>query len=367
MLHFFKIILYVSLALIITSCGTSSKSKVDYKKSVITPTLELPPDLINSAQFKETLVIPKSNNSASLSDYNDKFVLHQPSVTQQPRKVLPVSQKVQIKRNGQLRWLVLQGEPDIWWIKVKQFWITNSFTLKLDNPAIGIMETNWAENRADIPQEGIRKYLSNALGSLYSAPTRDKFKTRLEIGQMPNTTEIYLTHKGVEEIPRSSNEFIWQNRPVDHELEAEMLNRLMVFIGIDKEQIKTLVAKSDEKPKLKPLKAELIKIDGEIKLLIYANIIQAWQRTALAIDRLDFTIEDRNRSKGIYFIRYINSDNKPGFLANLFSSNDATEKQVYQIQLSEMEPNTYITVFTSDQTQNKTAKYILNLLYQELK
>ena len=141
--------------------------------------------------------------------------------------VLPVSKQAKIKHDANSRWLELEAEPKIVWAKIKQFLKKNDLSLKTDNPSTGIMETEWAEYKADIPQTGIRKFFAKALGSSYSTGNRDKFRIRLERGT--DITRIFVTHKGMEEVSHANN-FIWQNRPSDPELEAEMLNRIKVFL-----------------------------------------------------------------------------------------------------------------------------------------
>ena len=150
--------------------------------------------------------------------------------------MLPLQAGITLEQAGNQRWLVVSAPPDQVWPKVREFWTRNGFALKRDDPTIGIMETDWLENRADIPQDGIRAVLKKYLDVLYSAPTRDRFRVRLERAAGGNATDVYLTHSGVEEVAvggasaSASNTYIWQRRPSDPELEAEMLNRLMVFL-----------------------------------------------------------------------------------------------------------------------------------------
>jgi len=178
----------------------------DYQKSQIEPELEVPPDLINSTTKAQDLNIPEVRNI---------------------KAVLPVSKQAKIKHDANSRWLELEAEPKIVWAKIKQFLLKNDFSLKTDNPSTGIMETEWAEYKADIPQTGIRKFFAKTLGTAYSAGNRDKFRIRLERGT--DITRIFVTHKGMEEVSHANN-FIWQNRPSDPELEAQMLSRIKVFI-----------------------------------------------------------------------------------------------------------------------------------------
>ncbi len=184
----------------------------DYQKSKTEPELEVPPDLIKSTTKAQDLNIPEVRNTKSIKVVDED--------------VLPVSKQAEIKHDANSRWLELEAEPKIVWAKIKQFLQKNDFSLKKDNPSTGIMETEWVEYKADIPQTGIRKFFAKTLGTAYSTGNRDKFRIRLERGT--GITKVFVIHKGMEEVSHANN-FIWQNRPSDPELEAEMLNRIKVF------------------------------------------------------------------------------------------------------------------------------------------
>jgi outer membrane protein assembly factor BamC len=215
-------------------CSTIDKALPDYRNDYRTSTterpLEIPPDLIGSTSIKERLVVPKLVSSKSTT-------LAQPITTEVPAPtslVLPKSTLVKIKHEGNIRWLEIANAPDKVWAKVKAFWVKNNIKLKTEKPQIGIMETEWIENRLDITQHGIRKHLDKVLDVSYSSATRDKFRVRLESGKTAaGITAIYLTHKGAEKVAQGKD-FVWQSRPSDHELEAEMLNRLKVFLSLKK-------------------------------------------------------------------------------------------------------------------------------------
>jgi outer membrane protein assembly factor BamC len=358
-----KTAFFCLLITIIGGCTTSG-GIADYKKSTTVPPLEVPPDLIGSTHITEENVIPETTTFSNYRNRSERTT----GESSQKVKVLPFSKKVQIKRDGNLRWLELQGDPATYWTKIKRFWQENGFILKYENSAIGIMETKWVENHADIPQEGIRKLLSKALGMLYSLPTRDKFRVRLE--RNAGVTEVYLTHRGVEEIARG-NHYTWQNRPSDPEIEAEMLNRLMVFLGIEKKQADVLLTKAEKKKSV--LRAKLVYAkDKQVNLIVKENFARTWRRTGLALDRLRFTLEDRDRSRGLYFIRYIDpdTDDDEGFFTKFFSSNkSAKNNQKYRIHLVDESSTTRIVILDSEgkSSEVKTGKRILKLLYDQLK
>jgi outer membrane protein assembly factor BamC len=249
------------------------------------------------------------------------------------------------------------------WPKVRTFWLEQGFQFTLEDPKIGILETDWQENRADIPQTGLRKLLGGVFDALHSAPTRDKFRTRLERGI--DGTELYLTHRGAEEVS-TGDTFQWQPRAADPELEAEMLNRLMVFLGVETDTANALLAT----PTLtSSSQVELVQTGTVKELVINDDLGRAWQRVGVVLDQLGFGIEERRRSEGIYRVRYFGTEENKGFLARLFGSDDAKE-QLYQIHLlTEQEKKTRLRIL-DEQGQvatSKVAEQILTLLYERLK
>ena len=362
MFRIYRAITWLLLALSLTHCGILSNKSVDYKKSRTTPTLEVPPDL-TSTSIEEELVIP--NEADTLSEYQAEQVTR-PAVTQTTVNVLPLSDTVTIKRDGNMRWLIVQASPEKVWPKVRDFWLDQGFLLTEENPSTGIMETEWKENRGDIPQDGLRKYIGKALDILYSASTRDKFRVRLERGRSSDTTEIYLIHQGVEEVSQG-DDFVWQGRPSDPDLEAEMLTRLMVFIGIEEKRARRLITEARDAP---VERATLTRMDGKIQLLVHDEFEQTWRRIGLALDRVGFEVEDRNRDEGVYFVRYIDPEEErtPGFFSSLFGSDEPLE-QDYVIQLVDRGSETQINVLNQQKqiTYNSTADKILTLLHEQLK
>jgi outer membrane protein assembly factor BamC len=365
-----KVVSCCLLFMTIVGCSTTDKtvpeSQVDYKKSQTVPALEIPPDL-TTASINDELVIPEGddNQNTTLSTYDNQPTTGQGSSAIQA-KVLPLAKKVQIQHDGKIRWLLIQEDASVIWPKIKQFWLENGFTLTKEEPRIGIMETQWAENRADIPQDAIRKFLGKALDMLYSASTRDKFKIRLERGQIPGTTELYLSHRGAEEVAKGE-EWVWQNRPADPELEAEMLSRLMVFLGVEPEQAQLAVANQLPAASRSELNHSA---DGTVNLRLREDFEQAWRHIGLALDRLGFTVEDRDKDNRTYFIRYIDpeANESSSFWDKLFGDKTETNSQEYRINLITEANVTQIVVkdnqgnlITSD-----LAEKILALLHEQL-
>jgi outer membrane protein assembly factor BamC len=239
----------------------------------------------------------------------------------------------------------------------------------MEQSGLGIMETEWYENRANIPQDIIRSSLGKWLDSLYSTSLRDKYRTRLE-GRSDGGTEIFITHRGMEEVYSSElkNSTVWQPRPVDPELEAEFLRRLMLKLGASKSQAAQIGTVADGKPT-----AVTSVIDGQPVVQLSENFDRAWRRVGLSLDRTGFTVEDRDRNKGIYFVRYVMADAQkaePGFFKKLFGgSNKEASAAKYQITVRSAGDKTTIAVL-NDQGLPETsdaAKKIVNVLAADLK
>src|SRR6185369_14954873 len=215
---------------------------------------------------------------------------------------------VRIERAGMQRWLVVNRSADVLWNPVREFWQENGFLLAMDQSNLGIMETDWAENRAKIPQDFIRSTIGKALDSLYSTSERDRFRTRLERSPSGGT-EIYISHRGMKEvyINEGKEQTMWQPRPPDPELEAEFLRRLMVKLGVSQEQSKALVAAGVPKTT-----SRVATVGNTPVVQIDEGFDRAWRRVGLTLDRTGFTVEARDRAQGTYFVRYVepNADRK---------------------------------------------------------
>ena len=371
----------VALALLgIAVAGCSSVSdvipdskKVEYKSAGKVPTLEVPPDLSQVAR-DDRYAVPDAagKGSATFSAYSADRT---PAAQAQNTTVLPTVGKVRVERSGNQRWLVVTAPADQLWGTVKDFWQETGFIIVVERPDAGVMETDWAEDRAKIGGDFIRNTLGKFLDSLYSTGERDKFRTRFEPGAEPGTTDIFISHRGMEEVYTSSakDDTRWQPRPPDPELEADMLRRLMVRLGSESQRAATSVAAAKAEPRAKLASSN----DGTGTLEVYERFDRAWRRVGLALDRVGFTVEDRDRSKGLYFVRYVDPERDTkktdtGWLSklNFWKRSDpvASDKVQYRIHVSESGQNSTVQVLSSEGGTDKseTAKKILALLYQQL-
>ncbi len=303
--------------------SVTTNDTVDYKSAgaVRGPNLSYPPDLITAQADRRYIV---QDGSATMSEYNAAVK----KSVQTRKNVMTGIPGMRIARDGERRWLVIEKPAPELYPQIKDFWQENGFLLVIDSPSTGIMETDWAENRAKISQDFIRSTIGSALDSLYDTGERDKYKTRLEVSNS-GETEVYITQRGAIEkcvtdsTTTACNSTIWTSRPNDPELEAAFLARLMERLGMTQEQAKAQVALplGPKTPKAKLVQEGV----NTAHIEMAAGFDRAWRDTGLALDRSNFTVEDRNRANGIYYVRYVNpkdlGDTK-GFFTNLFSSKD---------------------------------------------
>jgi outer membrane protein assembly factor BamC len=365
----------------VVAAGCSSVSdivpdskKIDYRSAGKVPSLEVPPDLSQITR-DDRYAVPDAagKGSATFSAYSADRT---PAAQAKNSVVLPTVDKIRVERSGNQRWLVVTAPADKLWGPVKDFWQENGFIVVIERPEAGVMETDWAENRAKIGDDIIRNTIGRFLDSVYSTGERDKFRTRFEPGAEPGTTDIFISHRGMEEVYTSSakDDTRWQPRAADPELEADMLRRMMVRLGAENQRAEAGLAAASVKAEPRAKLAG--NNDGTGTLEVYERFDRAWRRVGLALDRVGFTVEDRDRSKGLYFVRYVDPDaskKKDGGWVDKLSFWKSSEpvvnpKTPYRIHVSESGQNTVVRVLTTEGgvDQSETAKKILGLLYQQL-
>ncbi|MFZ6644546.1 outer membrane protein assembly factor BamC [Undibacterium sp. TJN25] len=370
----------------LTGCSSISNlldpDRIDYKSASKAPTtsLEVPPDL-TQIRRDSRFALPENQGSATASTFNlQQAASKKPgAVPAGAAAVAPTQvQDMHIEREGTQRWLVVKQSPEVLWPQIKDFWQELGFLISSESQETGVMETDWAEDRAKIPQDIIRNTLGKVLDSLYSTGTRDKFRTRIE--RAPNgDVDIYISHRGAEEVLTGSqkDQTVWTPRPNDPGLEAEFLSRLMVRLGSDTERAKAAV----NSPTVVKARAKLVKDAAGNYVEVDEGFDRSWRRVGLALDRVGFTVEDRDRSKGLYFVRYIDQDidaktkgASEGFFSKLTSwwgsgdKNNTTLK--YRVFIKDAAGDTSrVTVQNNDgkPDSSATAEKILQLISEQLK
>ena len=371
-----------ALAVALAGCetftgGTSPGKRIDYKSTASAPALEIPPDL-DTPRFDDRFSAPTTASGVAAQ---------QASGRGKQSDVLPQNPEARIARAGTERWLVVKSTPEQAWNTVRQFWTDMGFVVAVEQPAIGVLETDWAENRAEIPNDPVRNLIGKYIDIFYTTYKRDKFRTRIERGVEPGTIEIYISHRGMEQVPTAKIDnytpaaFAWAVLPPNPNLEAEMLGRMMLRFGAPQPAVATALAASAPPAPGQPAAADKARLergaDGTARLVIDDGFDQAWRRVGLALDRTGFTVVDRDRTGGLYFVRYADPDadaakaRDAGWLDKLmfWKTDDKDRPEQYRIKVAEEAPRSVVTVQdpkgATDRTPN--SERILALLREQLR
>jgi outer membrane protein assembly factor BamC len=359
----------LAIAVSVASCESTSVTKrIDYKSESRAPALEIPPDL-STPQYDDRYNVSTASGLAAQGN--------------RPRAVEGIAVNsvadARIVRGGTERWLVVKTTPQDAWNTMRKFWMDIGFVLAVEQPTLGIMETDWAENRVGLPSTVLEGMIGKVADVFFNSYKRDKFRTRLEQGTEPGTVDIYISHRGAEQVPttlidnRSPAAFVWAVTPPDPGLEAEMLGRAMVRFGTAEPVATAAVQAATTGPG--PERARLEReASGSYQLVVDDGFDRAWRRVGLALDRVGFTVVDRDRSKGTYFVRYADPEGDAkkdkGFLDKLmFWKPDAPNVEQYRITVAEANPRSLVTVQDPNGAPDKSAtgEKILSLLRDQLK
>ncbi|MFL6674789.1 MAG: outer membrane protein assembly factor BamC [Massilia sp.] len=370
--HAAQALTLTALAFSLAACSMFESGKVDYRGAAKAAPLDVPPDL-TKLEKDNRYAIPDGRGVATASSFQQ--AAGAPAAPGASGEAIgPLSNdKVRIERAGSQRWLVVKATPEQLWPQLKDFWQDAGFAIDAESPTTGTMETNWVENRSRIPQDFIRRTIGKVFDAAYSTGERDKFRTRLE--RLPDgSTEIYISHRGAEEVLTGANKETtgWTARPNDPGLEAEFLGRLVARLtgATNVKVAQTTVANAPAAPQHAKLLGNKVEVDE--------GYDRAWRRVGLALDRVGFTVEDRDRVQGIYFVRYVDPDkaDKESFLSKLLSfgssSDKAKEAQRYRVLVKATTPGAAVSEVSVQSNDGKpetsaTGGKILKLLNDELK
>jgi outer membrane protein assembly factor BamC len=372
---------FAAITVALAGCSTLTElspfeaKRVEYKAAQSGPALEIPPDL-TPPKYDDRY----KAGTATLSGVN---AANRSAVLSGAGGVLPAVSGMRIERSGTERWLVVPGTAEVNFPRVREFWSTMNMNLVLDDSRIGLMETDWQENRARINDDVVRRTIGKVFDNLYSSGTRDKYRTRIERGVTSasgSTTEIYVSHRGLEERnvgTSASPTFRWEHRKPEPEYEAEILNRMMQFLGAPRDEAvqlaRTAVAPAAAVARVD--QAQIVKNGNVSSLAINDSFDRSWRRVGLALDRVGFTVVDRDRTAGTYFVRYADPDtianSEPGILDKLkfwkSESKDAVEQ--YRITVKEASGKTAVSVLDKSGQADGTpiGTRIVTLLYEQLR
>ncbi|MEO8754520.1 MAG: outer membrane protein assembly factor BamC, partial [Casimicrobiaceae bacterium] len=290
-------------ALVLAGCeslaSVSPTKRIDYKSVSSGPALELPPDLTTPRYDDRYQVSTATGLAAAGANKGTRS------------EFLPTTPDAKIVKAGNERWLVVKATPEQAWNTVREFWQETGFVLAVEQPQVGMMETDFAENKAEGPQDFFRRTVGKYMDIFFTTYKQDKFRTRIERGAEAGTVEIFISHRGMEQVPTgkidnsSPAAFAWAVMPPNPSLEAEMLTRLMMKFGTPEPVARAAVVQAA----IAPEKARVDRnTDGSYKLTVDDQFDRTWRRVGLALDRAGFTVIDRDRSRGVYFVRFGDPD-----------------------------------------------------------
>ncbi len=376
----------VTGVLLLSACGSSPDTdgylpdqRLQYKKQrEAAENLEIPPGL-TAGSFDDAMDIPPVGGATTYSEYVGERSARRRIA--RSAKILPKVKDVKLRREDNNRWLEIKGSPQQVWSKVIGFWRSQGILLVEQDPSSGIMKTDWLENRAEIRRDFITNIVSKVAEGLYSTSQRDQYRVRIEPGLQPGTTDLYLTHRAMEErmrrnIAGEAISSIWEPAPTDVGKEAIMLRRLMVHLGVSEQPEGESVVRKQQATS--GVKSRLAKgPDGETLLIISDEYRRAWRLTGVVLDRIGFAVEDRDRTRGIYYVRYddpARRNKKKSWSSRLAfwrSDDKKDEKGVVQYQVKLMSDGTRTRVVVRDRVgqpaSSATADRILRLLQERIR
>ena len=360
----------VSVAVLFSLVGCSSVGSdklVDYGAGAKQlPKLEVPPDL-TAPETDDRYKVPQMDGAATAtySDYSKGAVAG---------IVLPEVKGIRMERDGARRWLVVNENPEKVWSVVKVFWRETGLAINSEDQAAGVMETDWVENRAKIPQSAIRDVLGKVLDNVYSSNEKDQYLTRLERGKDGKSTEVYITHRGIEQVyTEDKTSSKWQSRANEPELEAIMLQRLMVRFGASESQAskavadtKTVIsAPSGSAPE--PAGAATLRevSGGNVIITLNDAFDKSWRRVGLAIESAELAVEDKDRQMGTYFLRPIKVQSSWTEKLKFWKQSDPDGKH-YRVNVRDGGTVCDVSVTDNDGASSNVTKRLTEEIYKHI-
>jgi outer membrane protein assembly factor BamC len=374
--HLSRTLPVVAVALALSGCGTlgGSGDGPRYEGSRQIDSLELPPDLTAPGMERAHRIpeVPGERVSARALEADPRVAA--PRSTPQTAFVLPDSADVQLRRDGQMRWLNVAATPEELWPQFRDFWREQNLTLVRDEPAVGIMETEWAENRAGIPIGGARGLLARAIGSVYDAGTRDQYRLRVE--RVDGATEIFISHRGaVERGDAEGQASRWFIADPDPELEAEMLNRLLVFLTTGESP--ETAGRPEEADFERTGQVDLVERDGRLVLVLRGEPDALWRRLGLALDRTGLMVDEQDRRAGIFLVTYRPdvadpATERPGMFRRMFGAGRETAARLdqrYQVRMIENGRDLQIEALSieGERLSSRDERFVLETIQPQLR
>ncbi len=365
--------------LLLTGCSSVDEMLPDqtlaYKRQKeASENLEVPPDLTGGSFDDRMDIPPLDGGAATYSEYSSGRSERRTAAAS--GAVLPSVESVDLRRSGDERWLEVQATPQVVWPQVVSFWRSQGILLLEQDPAVGVMKTDWLENRAEVRKDFVTRMMRSVADGLYATSTRDQFSVRIEPGPTSGSTDVRLTHRGMEEklvtgALGDNERTVWEPSASDKGKESEMLRRLMLYLGASKQRADTAVASAAPAAP----QARLASEGGAQVLLVPDEFRRAWRSTGSALDRAGFAVEDRDVGRGIYYVRYEDVDSsgrqKKGFMSRMafWRKDDIDRVQQYQIRVQGDDTQSRVSVLDKNGNPDGSpaASRILALLSENMR
>ncbi|VFR33581.1 Outer membrane protein NlpB, lipoprotein component of the protein assembly complex (forms a complex with YaeT, YfiO, and YfgL); Lipoprotein-34 precursor [plant metagenome] len=365
------------VALLLSGCSNVNEmlgreESVNYKGAVRGERLSIPPDLTQAAS--DPRYSAPASGTTTFTEYQQQGqqASQQAASANRQSTVLPEQTGMRVERDGNLRWLSVDRTPEDIYPRIVEFWGQQGFVVTVSDPKAGLIQTEWTENRAKVPEGWIRSALGSIIDQAWDSGERERFRTRIE--RVDGRTEVYVSHEQMLEKRiggYDSAQVAWEHGKEDPGLNAAMLARMLVFLGTDVERARTLVAQAESQPQ-RP-QVEQSEATGDATLRVAEPFDRAWRRVGIALDSAGFTVDDRNRSTGEYYVRYLDTDTgqkreDPNFFSRLFGTGTSAQAAQYRLQLREQGGTTFVTVLDAkgERDASPTARRLLGVLADRL-
>jgi outer membrane protein assembly factor BamC len=390
---------------LVAGCGTSSPTKIDYKSDSKSKqvSLAVPPNMIDETADQRSL--PPQGGETSLSTLKQVQAQAPAGST---LTVVPTVSNMHIQRDGTESWLVIDNKaPDQAWPQIRRFWQEQGFLLVVDQRDKGVMETDWNESHAQISEGLIRDTLSKTMGTSYVTSERNKYRTRLEAAPSGGTY-VFISQKGMREALTGTNNDSsqWQPKPNDPGLEQEYLKRLMASLALADSR----TSGDTQNAELSPAGAQVapnaatagansaaaanaarnVSLSAQqpmpdldagntpaqassTEITLGEPYDRAWLRVGVALDRSNFTVDDRDLTRGLYFVRYVDPKDltsaEQGFWSQVFHGKKEKVAKQYRVNVRAVTPDqTRVAVVDDKGTidESPQAKQIMSLMVDQL-
>jgi outer membrane protein assembly factor BamC len=331
----------IGVATLLAGCSWLT-GREDAGEAATLPPLQVPPDLLSPRENPQFVLPEVPQGATPAATPTDARRAEPPTLGE---RVLPPGQGVQRVRDGQHRWLLVSAEPEQVWPLARKFLEMRGYRVARDEPAVGLLETDWKERFADADSNGVPNW-------------RERLRIRIEPAEQAGSAEIYLSQANSERVAADGEQ--WALRAPNNERAVEMLNRLARYLAAEDVE--------DAVP-LTPLASRLdVDEDNNVALFVEAPVETVWRRIGIALDALGFVIEDQDRANRIYHVYNEVSSGKTEEEIKYGKPEPATVRESYQLHLHADGERTVIAVHNKSGQRDTTgvARHVLNLLHSQL-